>query len=197
MNQWRAQHVECVKKKGESVGHLVSECSKLAQLEYKRRHDNVARIVHWELCRKYELERSAVWYLHEPQGVMENERVKVLWDIMIQCDHFIVCRRPDIVVVDKSERYCFLIDIAIPGDDRVGKKEDEKIEKYEELRQEISKIWKMKKVIVVPVVVGALGVVSKKLDEWIEKLDVNIKIELIQKTALLGTARILRKVLNT
>ena len=72
----------------ESVGHLVSECSKLAQKEHKRKHDNVARIVHWELCGKHGLERSEKWYSHEPpQGVSENDEVKLLWDFMIQCDH--------------------------------------------------------------------------------------------------------------
>ena len=43
-------------EKGESVGHLISGCKKLAQREYKGRHDNMARIVHWTLCRKYGLE---------------------------------------------------------------------------------------------------------------------------------------------
>ena len=38
--------------KNESVGHLVSECSKLAQREYKARHDRVATAVHWGLCQK-------------------------------------------------------------------------------------------------------------------------------------------------
>ena len=184
-------------EKGESVGHLVSECQKLAQKEYKRRHDNVARIVHWELCGKYGIERGVNWYSHEPQGVSENGEVKVLWNLMIQCDHMIECRRPDIVVVDKIRRQCMVIDIAVPGDSRVAKKEEEKIEKYEELRQEIMKIWKMKKVVVVPVVVGALGVVSKKLKKWIDRMEINIKIELLQKTALLGTARILRRTLNS
>ena len=33
--------------KGETISHLVSECGKLAQNEYKRRHDNVAQYVHW------------------------------------------------------------------------------------------------------------------------------------------------------
>ena len=36
-------------EKAETVSHLVSECSKLAQREYKRRHDNVARYIHWQL----------------------------------------------------------------------------------------------------------------------------------------------------
>ena len=46
---------------------------------------------------------------------------------------------------------------------------------------------------VVPVVAGALGVVSNRLDAWLEKLGVTIRTGLLQKTALLGTARILRK----
>ena len=71
------------------------------------------------------------------------------------------------------------------------RKKPEKIEKYDELKRE------MKKVKVIPIVVGVLGAVSKKLDKWIEKLGIHIVIELLQKTALLGTARILRKSLES
>ena len=88
------------------------------------------------------------------------------------------------------------IDVAVPGDTRVEGKEDEKVEKYQELRQEIVKLWKMKKVEIIPVVIGALGAVSVGISGWLKKLDINIKVEHIQKTALLGTAGILRRHLN-
>ena len=45
-------------------------------------------------------------------------------------------------------------------------------------------------------VIGALGAVSKDCRKYLEKLSVDAKLEVIQKTALLGTARILRKVLS-
>ena len=64
----------------------------------------------------------------------------------------------------------------------------EKLEDYGELGIDLE---------VVPVVVGALGVVSKRLDAWLEKLGVTIRTGLLQKTALLGTARILRKLLDS
>jgi hypothetical protein len=102
-----------------------------------------------------------------------------------------------IVVVLKKEKECKIIDIAVPGDCRIGIKETEKVEKYEELKREIRKIWAMKKVEVIPIVVGALGAVSNKLDKWIEKLGIHIRTELLQKTALLGTARILRRNLES
>ena len=85
-------------EKRESMSHLVSECSKLAQREYKRRHDTVATIIHWELCRLYELDRADKWFEHQPSSVQETDGTKVLWDFNIQCDHIIEARRPDIVL---------------------------------------------------------------------------------------------------
>ena len=55
----------------------------------------------------------------------------------------------------------------------------------------------MRKVEVTPVAVGTLGTITKYLDKWIEKIGTNVKAEHIQKTAILGTTRILRKVLET
>ena len=106
----------------ETISHIVSECEKLAQKEYKRRHDNVARIVHWKLCGKYNLKRSEKWYEHAPEGVVENEEVKILWDVMIQCDREIKARKLDIVVVNNNDRRCAIINIAILGDIRASKK---------------------------------------------------------------------------
>ena len=54
------------KEGDESVIHIISQCKKLAQEEYKTTHDNVATAVHWE------------WYDHEPENVMENEKCKLL-----------------------------------------------------------------------------------------------------------------------
>ena len=51
--------------------HIVSECSKLAQREHKRSHDNVARMIPWKLCGKFSLKKSEKWYLLNPQTVTE------------------------------------------------------------------------------------------------------------------------------
>ena len=55
----------------------------------------------------------------------------------------------------------------------------------------------MRKVTVIPVVVGALGAISKRLEKFVKDIGINIRVEHVQKTALLGTARILRLVLGT
>ena len=107
-----------------------------------------------------------------------------------------MARRPDIVFVDKEQREVVIIDVAIPGDDRVKDKELEKVEKYQLLKDEIAKVWQMRKVIVVPVVIGALGAVSVNFKEYMRRIGVKVRLAVIQKTALLGTAKILRKVLS-
>ena len=55
----------------------------MVKKEYKRRHDNVARIVHWKLCGKHNLKRSEKWYEHAPEAVVENEEMKTLSVVMI------------------------------------------------------------------------------------------------------------------
>ena len=70
-------------KKGEIVNHIVCECKKLAQREYKQRHDNVAKVVHWKLWENYYLEKKDKWYEHTPDSVSENNEVKILWDVNI------------------------------------------------------------------------------------------------------------------
>ena len=108
----------------------------------------------------------------------------------------IEARRPDIVVVDKVKKETMIIDVAIAGDTRVWDKEREKIEKCNLLKDEIARLWQVKKVIVIPIVVGALGTITTKFKNYIESLGIEIRIEHVQKLALLGTARIIIKVLS-
>ena len=68
----------------ETVAHIVAECQKLAQKEYKQgRHDNVAKVIHWKLCEKWGFEKSDQWYTHKPEKMLESEECKILWDFLI------------------------------------------------------------------------------------------------------------------
>ena len=60
-----------------------------AQNQYKKRHDTVARAVHFNLFRKYQIPCSNKWYEHQPQPVTENENAKLHWDYSIRTDRVI------------------------------------------------------------------------------------------------------------
>ena len=120
--------------------------------------------------------------------------MKILWDIDIQCDNIIQARRPDIILIKKKQKEAVIVDIVIPADKRIAEKEHEKKENYQDLKWELKRLWKLKTVQVVPIVIGALGCVKKELKKWLKKINIEQRVEVLQKTALLGSARILRKV---
>ena len=127
------------KEKTESVTHIVSACSNLAKNQYRKRHDKLGKKIHWLLCKKFLIDCNEKWFLHEPEQVQENERWKLLSDFTIQTDKVLEHRRPDIVIIDKEKKECILIDFAVPGDQYITAKEQEKIAKYQDLRIEIEK----------------------------------------------------------
>ena len=67
--------------------------------------------------------------------------------------------------------------------------------RYQELAFEIKRIHRASKVIVIPIVIGALGTVSKNAKTWHGKLNIPEIVVSAQLSAILGTAHILRKVL--
>ena len=86
---------------------------------------------------------------------------------------------------------------AVPADHRVNLKESEKKDKYMDLARELKKkLWSMK-VTVISIVVGTLGTITKKLIKGLEDLEIWGRVETIQSTALLRSARILRRVMET
>ena len=84
----------------------------------------------------------------------------------------------------------------MPGDCRIREKEIENIEKYQNLKRELKRLWSLKKVKVVPVVERALGCISKGLSGWMDTLGIKLNVGMVKKSVLLETARILRKVLD-
>ena len=104
-----------------------------------------------------------------------------MWDFSIQTDHVIEARRPDLVVVDKKEKSCKIIDFAVPGDSRIEEKEKDKIEKYQKLERELQKIWNVK-VKIIQLVVGCLGAIPKQFGNRLKQAGIAVGTAQIQKT---------------
>ena len=182
------------KEHPETVQHITSGCKILAGNKYTERHNQVAGMVHRNICIEYELETPASrWEV--PQRVVENKRAKILWDFPVQTDKHVIANRPDIVIIDKEKKTAIIIDVAVPSDCNIMKKEHEKIDKYQGLREEMEKMWKVE-AKVVPIVVGALGAVTTTLEKWLEQIPGRTTEISIQKNAILGTSRILRRTLK-
>ena len=96
----------------------------------------------------------------------------------------------------QKKRICKIVDFTVPADHRINLKECEKKDKYLDLARELKKLRNMQ-VTIIPIVIGAFGIVTKGLLKGLEDLEVGGREETTQTTTLLRTARILRSVLET
>ena len=112
------------------------------------------------------------------------------------CGRDIKAKKPYIVVLNKSKRSCAIINIAMPGDIGVSEKEKKKIERYQELKREIKRIWNIRSIKVISVVVGVLCSTSMMLKNYIGELGVVISTALLQQMELIEIVCILREVLD-
>ena len=161
----------------------------------------MAAVLHWYLCKKFGFECDDKYYNHmvtKDNKVLENDQVLLLWDFSIQTETRIDHNKPDIMLKNKKEKSCQIIDVACTFNTRVKQKEEEKLEHYNDLKYQILIMWKdeVKKVVILPVVIRVLGVVSKNFKNYIAALDFEPGIQPLQKACLLGTAKIVRKVLD-
>jgi hypothetical protein len=88
-----------------------------------------------------------------------------------------------------------LIDGGIPGGRNVVKKGAENILKYKDLIIEIQHMWNVK-AKVIPALIGATGTISQSLRQYLGYIPGKYEIKGLQKTAILGIAHKLRKVLK-
>ena len=134
--------------------------------------------------------------MHNPESIQENETHKVLWDFEIQKDHQISARQPDLDIVNKKQRTCQIMDFAVLANHRVKLKEGEKRDKFLDIARE-QKNYGTWKWWWWPIVIGALSTVTKGLVKGLEELEIKTRVETIQISALLRSARLLRRVLET
>ena len=105
-----------------------------------------------------------------------------------------MCKRKRPEQEKESER-CVIIDVAIPSDYNIQKKATEKMNKYVDLQIECQRMWD-KKVQVIPVIIGATGIVDKSIQSYLQKIPGKHNVYNLQRSAILRIAHILREVLS-
>ena len=100
------------KQHEETIDHLTSGCHILAKNEYLMRQDKVCAHLHYSICKALGIETTNKWYTHMPNAVYEEGDVTVLWNQAVHIEREVTANRPDIIIKNKNERTCTLIDVA-------------------------------------------------------------------------------------
>jgi hypothetical protein len=137
------------------------------------------------------------YYRYTPANVLENDNFKLYWNCSIITHKTIPSNQPDITLVNKTTKNTFLIDIAVPNTHNLAKTITEKQDKYRELANEISAMWKQNTVQVITVVISSTGVIPKSLLQSLKRLNLHPDTDIqMQKSVILGKCSIVRNFLN-
>ena len=169
----------------------MNEYNKLVQKDYKRNW--MRKVIHWEMCKKFKFEHTNKWYRHNLESVLDHETYKLLCDFDIQTRHLISAIRSDLVIVNKKKKKKKKVTLPNCG---LCLKESEQEDIYLDLNRQLKEIMDHKSDGDTTCKWGTSSV-TKGLIKGLEDLEIRGKVETIQTTTLLRSARILRRVLET
>jgi hypothetical protein len=185
-------------KKPESVAHLLSGCSALAQNKYLTRHNNALKVLYFEVLRDLQvIENAPAWYSPvKPKPEYITDEVHALWDIPTYGDnHEIKANRIDAKIVNKKSKEVVILEMSCPWVENREKKDEEKTLKYGPLRWELQEQYPGYKVHQYNLIMDVLGGWSNTMEEELQTLlgkktrDILLKM---QKAILSGTLNIAR-----
>ena len=103
----------------------------------------------------------------------------------------------DIILRNKKEKTALLIETSVPSDFGLNNAEIKKMTKYQNLKNEIKRSWKMRSVEISPVIIGATGIIKKKLTKILKIISGNITTNELQLEVVRGSVTILKRALGT
>ena len=188
----------------ETVEHLVVGCTKLANSEHLTRHNQALMILAVAWAKQQELVgQEVIWYEQRwNRGrVLEDGKVKLVWDFEFHLRKTTTARRPDLILELKTDKKIWICDMACPQQNNIGAKRTEKLKKYRRLAFETRERRPGYEIYVVPVVVGALGGGIKALKVDLKKIFNNNEllkevVVVMQKTVLMDSESIFRRVMS-
>jgi len=168
-----------------SVEHLATHCGRMLNFDYRKRHDEVVRFLHFQFTKKYGLNKSKKLKNYKVQNVLSNERVKIKSDVPIltelRMDHY----KPDLMVHDLRTKEITLVEVGITNKNILATTELTKSRKYELLANELKCIYPGTKVTIIPVVMTWDGLVTKHFARYLQQLQVNNKLLAYMQTVVL------------
>uniref|UniRef100_A0A8D8X367 Uncharacterized protein n=1 Tax=Cacopsylla melanoneura TaxID=428564 RepID=A0A8D8X367_9HEMI len=137
------------------------------------------------------------YWKYEPQPVIETDQHVIYWNRTIYTDRTVGHNRPDTIVVNKREKTAHIIDYAVVNSNNIITTYNEKMRKYQDLRQEIKEQWNIESVKIHPIIMSTTGIVPKTMSKHLHELGIHKStIAKMQHSVILSICNLIRKTLN-
>jgi hypothetical protein len=152
-------------KVNETTEHVVSGCSELMQTDIIPRHNSVL----YQLLR-FVLNRYGFQNTGKPQTEYSNNKVLIHCNTRILTIREVSHNVPDLVIYLHEEKRIQIIDVAIPYEDNLERRTEDKIQKYGPLMIELQKLYPGYKGTIIPIVIGTFGSTLPSFQENVKKV---------------------------
>ena len=182
----------------ESVSHILSGCTALAQTKYLFRHNMALKVLFYEILHDQGLlEEVPPWYSPVmPKPEYRSEQVEAWWDVPVYADHQEVrANRVDARIVDHANKKVLTLEMSCPWISNREKKSEEKTMKYGPLRWELKQQYRGYEVVQHNIIMDVLGGWSRETETSIQSLvgrKANQVLEAMQKAVLSSSLNIAR-----
>ena len=157
------------------------------------RHDVIAKIVYNALVKENPSYRK--YDLQSPEYIHKQGNLEYWWNISIKTATKILQNKPDLLLWDRDEKICQVIEFSCPADINVSRKVEEKVAAYGPLIINLQIMYKDYHFKMLPVVVGALGTIPNATKESLKemkfsKTEINKLLRKLQNNSVRGTVKI-------
>ena len=183
------------KSANEDIIHIIASCPMMSVRYYlPLRHDVIAKIVYNALIHKKNPSYRKQ-DLGSPEYIHKESNMEYWWNIRINTATKIPHNKPVLIIWDRDENICQVIEFSCPADINVSRKVEEKVAAYGPLIRNLQIMYKDYHFKMLPVVVGALGTIHRATKESLKemkfsKIEINKLLRKLQKDFVRGTVKI-------
>ena len=187
------------KIKKEDIFHILASCSHLsASLYLPVRHDEVGKVLFNAIIHQENPDHN---YVLPSDEVWQSDTIEIWWDTVVKTAPSVKHNKPDLVVWEKVEKSCFVIDVCVPLDQNIQQNEKLRQDRYIALTVGLKRIYPEYSFTVVPVVLGATGLITNSLVTNLKTLGfkeegIPVLIRKLQTKALVGSMRIVKSAMT-
>ena len=183
----------------EDIFHILASCNHLsASLYLPVRHDEVGKVLLNAIVRQEHPDHN---YISPSNEVWNSDTVDIWWDTVVKTCPPVKHNKPDLVVWRKRKKTCFVIDVCVPLDQNIQKNEKLRQDRYVALTVGLKRIYPEYTYTIVPIVLGATGLVTNSLVKNLttlgfDKKDISSLVCKLQTKALVGSMRIMKSAMT-
>ncbi|KAG0435466.1 LINE-1 retrotransposable element ORF2 protein [Dictyocoela muelleri] len=158
-----------------SVDHLATRCEKMLHFDYKKRHDEIVRVIVISILNTISQNPTKHIKYMQLKNVYDNKDYKICIDIPIRTDTIIKENKPDIVFFNYKKKEILFIEVGVTSKDTLKQTESWKKRKYELLAREYGRMTRMH-VRVIPFVISWDGKVTEFNRHYRNQIGINYDI---------------------